>query len=171
MNETTGTIPAMRPDATAQITIPKLDGETPRAYQARVRYLTLGERRSLDAVAQELAKSRSLIARWSERYGWYELAQQYDQALAALAARAHAEEYQRDLAAHRADAMRYGQALCAVAVEMLTQLRGVSKTIEYSPAALATIARALTTGLDLRAHALDLDKLIPTLTPTGANDE
>lgn len=163
------------PDTPA-ITIPKLDGETPRAYAARVEYLTMGAARSLDKVAgQKGGKSggrvnNTTVENWSRKYGWQAHAASYDATIATLAAQAHAEEYQRDLAAHRADAMRYGQALCGVAVEMLTQLRGVSKTIDYSPAALATIARALTTGLDLRAHALDLDRLMPALTPQGADD-
>jgi len=157
----------------ATITIPRLDEETPRAYAARVEYLTMGPQRSLDKLAGHKrgtsGVSNTTAENWSVKYGWGAAAAAYDQTLANLAARAHAESYQRDLEAHRADAMQYGRALCGVAVAMLAQLQAHHKAIEYTPAALATIARALTTGLDLRAHALDLDRLLPTLTSEGGD--
>ena len=166
----------MTTDAPA-ITIPKLEGETPRAYAARVEYLTMGAGRSLDKVVagQEGGKkgargNNTTVENWSVKYGWKAAASEYDQTVATLAAQAHAAEYRARLEQHRADAARYGEALCGVAVEMLAQLRDVRKSIEYSPAALATIARALTTGLDLRAHALDLDRLMPSLTPREGED-
>ena len=146
------------------ITIPRLDGERAERYEARVRYLTMGADRSLEAAGQALAKSLPLLKRWSAEDGWNEQARAYDSTLGTLAAQAHAVAYQRDLEAHRKDAMQFGKALCGVAVKMLAQLESQTRSIEYSPAALATIARALTTGLDLRAHALDLDRLLPTLT-------
>lgn len=75
----------------------------------------------------------------------------------------HAEQYKRDLEAHRKDAMKYGKALCGVATEMLTTLLKQQKTIDYTPAALATISRALIVGLDLQAHALGLNVLLSQL--------
>jgi len=153
----------------ATITIPRQPNERAERHEARVLYLTMGADRSLAHVSQKLGKSTDLMARWSAADGWAEQARSYDSTLANLAARAHAESYQRDLEAHRADAMQYGRALCGVAVAMLAQLQAHHKAIEYTPAALATIARALTTGLDLRAHALDLDRLLPTLTTEGGD--
>lgn len=167
----------------ATITIPKLEGETPKAYQARVRYFTLGERRTIDAVAQELTKSRSLIARWSERYGWYELSQRYDQTLASVAASAHAEQYRRDLDEHRARYQKAGRDLHAIAQGLLAQcaraVRGeVVRTtdgreitipaMELTPAALSTAMRALMVAADLEAHALRVADLLPRL---GADSE
>jgi hypothetical protein len=149
------------------ITIPKLEGETPRAYAARVEYLTMGAGRSLDKLRQNHGKTTATYTRqvenWSAKYGWQAAASEYDQTVATLAAQAHAVEYQEHLKAQRDDAMNYGKALCAVAAQMLTQLQKSHKDIDYTPAALATIAKALTTGLDLRAHALDLERIIPTL--------
>jgi hypothetical protein len=165
-----------------EITLPTLEGETPKAYQARVRYLMLGERRTLDAVAQELSKSRSLIARWSERYGWYELAQQYDQSMAGLAARRAAQAYLDDLEAHRERTKRVAGDLYTVAAGLLAQCSraikgqtiegrdGKTYTIpkmELTPASLATATRGLMAALELEAHALDLDKLLPSLTEGG----
>ena len=129
----------------------------------------MGAERSLDKLAGEKrGKSGGInnttVENWSVKYGWVRSASEYDQTVATLAAQAHAVAYQRDLEAHRKDAMQFGKALCGVAVKMLAQLESQTRSIEYSPAALATIARALTTGLDLRAHALDLDRLLPTLT-------
>lgn len=44
--------------------------ETSRAYEAFVIYRDLGPERSLTKVAQELGKSRSLMARWCSQHAW-----------------------------------------------------------------------------------------------------
>jgi len=157
-----------------EISVPMLADETARAYNARVGYLTMGAGRSLDKLRQTYGKSTAYTRQlevWSERYGWVQSALLYDQTLANLAARAHAERYAADLLAHRTDADHYGKALCGVAITMLAQLQAQAKTVEYSPAALGAIARALTTGLDLRAHALGLAQLLDTLTPAHAEPD
>ena len=145
------------------ISIPRLPNERAERHEARVLYLSAGADRSLATLARKLSKSVGLLCRWSAADGWSEQARSYDSTLANLATRAHEAAYRADLLAHRSDAARYGKDLCAVAVAMLAQLQAQHKTIEYTPAALGAIGRALTTGLDLRAHALDLDRLLPTL--------
>lgn len=57
--------------------------ESGPAYEAFAVYRSLGNRRSLDAVAQQLSKSRPLIARWSSKWGWVERARDWDQLLGA----------------------------------------------------------------------------------------
>lgn len=145
------------------ITIPRRADESPRAYAARVEYITAGPQRSQEALSQKLGKSRQLIGRWSVAHGWADAAAQYDQTCATLAAQQAGAAYLADLEKHRTDAMQYGKALCSVAVKMLAQLDGELRRVEYTPAALATIARALTTGMDLQAHALRVADLLPRL--------
>jgi len=156
----------MTEPAAPEISVPMLADETARAYNARVGYLTMGAGRSLDKLRQSYGKSAAYTRQlecWSAQHGWVQSALLYDQTLAHLAARAHEAAYRAALLAHRTDADKHGRMLCAVAITMLAQLQAQAKTIEYTPAALGAIGRALTTGLDLRAHALDLDRLLPTL--------
>ena len=152
---------------TPTTTIPRLEGESNRAAEARRIYVEMGPSRSTAKVAQRLGKSKTLTDRWSAQYDWAATARAWDDQRAAEVSAKAAADYRARLEKHRSDAATYGEALCSVAVNMLTQLNKVQKDIEYSPAALATIARALTTGLDLRAHALDLDRLLPALTQGG----
>ena len=46
------------------------DGESAKAYQAFCKYLDMGEKRSIRAVAQQLGKSATLMARWSSTWPW-----------------------------------------------------------------------------------------------------
>lgn len=149
---------------TTTIEIPRLPQERAERHEARVLYLTMGADRSLDAVRKKLGKSKELIERWSSADGWVEQARQYDQALAAIAARRAAQAYLDDLEEHRKRYQQSGRALHGVAVAMLTKLREASASVDYTPAALATIARALTVAADLEAHALRVADLLPRLT-------
>lgn len=149
---------------TTTIEIPKQAGERAERYEARTLYLTMGANRSQEHVAQKLGKSRQLIGRWSAEDGWAEQASNYDQTLANLAARAHAAQYQEDLKEHRERYQKAGKALYGVATQMLASLQKSQSSIEYTPAALSVIARALTTAGDLEAHALRVADLLPRLT-------
>lgn len=171
------------------ITIPRLDGESARAYAARVRYVTMGPQRSIDKVGQQLGYKSATppghITRWSQQFGWSDSARQYDQTLATLAAQAHAAEYQRDLEAHRAEVRKRADeidrlldGLQAQIIRALTGRRIEAKDgeIHYIPAmdinsaTLATFLRGRLQVADMRAHALDLDRLMPTLTAQGGDD-
>lgn len=152
------------------ITLPRLEGESARAYAARTAYLTLGPQRSYARVGQTLGKSRVLIERWASQYAWADHARRYDELLAQLAAQQAAQQYLADLEEHRERYGKAGMALHGVAVEMLLQLRQNAAAIDYTPAALATIARALTVAADLEAHALRLGDLLPRLS-AGAESE
>lgn len=71
-------------------------GESAQAYQAARLYFEMGADRSLEAVARNLTKSRSLIAKWSSQWSWPERAEAYDRHMDRLAfeaqTRALAEE-------------------------------------------------------------------------------
>ena len=155
------------------ITIPRHADESARAYAARVAYVTMGPQRSIDKVASEQKRGKSgatrntVLMEWSRRYGWVESARQYDEQVAYLTIQEAAAAYRADLEEHRKRYQQSGKALHGVAVEMLTQLRQSARTIEYTPAALATISRALTVAADLEAHALRLGELLPKLSGDG----
>jgi ABC-type transporter MlaC component len=151
-----------------QIDIPQLDGESRQAYAARVEYLTMGESRSHEAVAQKYSKSVGLMARWSSRYNWQAHARAYDQTLATLAVQQHAAQYLADLADHRERYSRAGRALFQVATSMLADLNQQRAAIKPNGNTLATVSRALTIAADLEAHALGLDQLMEQLTPEDA---
>lgn len=52
--------------------------ESDKAFEAFVCYRDMGADRSINAVAQKLSKSRTLIAKWSSQWGWVDRAAAYD---------------------------------------------------------------------------------------------
>lgn len=56
----------------------KRPGESAQAYEAAKLYFEMGADRSLEAVAQKLHKSRTIIARWCGRWRWVKRAADYD---------------------------------------------------------------------------------------------
>lgn len=164
---------------TATIEIPRLENERAERYQARTLYTTMGPDRNLRAVAQKLDKSLTIVGRWSTEDDWPRLAAAYDQMLGNLAARDAAETYRADLEAHRKKAMDAGRSLFQVAGQLLQQVNTALVNprrikgedgkvyalhgIDLNSNSLAVAARALTAALDLEAHALQIDKILPTL--------
>lgn len=61
------------------------DGESAKAYQAFCKYLDMGEKRSIRAVAQQLGKSATLMARWSSTWHWPDRVAEYEADLRRLA--------------------------------------------------------------------------------------
>ena len=53
-------------------------GESEKAYEAFSLYRDKGVGRTVTAVVKELAKSRSLIDRWKDRWSWDDRVRQYD---------------------------------------------------------------------------------------------
>jgi hypothetical protein len=164
------------------ITIPRLDNETPKAYAARVEYVTAGPGRSLDKLRQSYGKTTAHYTRqlenWSSAYNWQEHAKRYDDALAQFHIQLNVEQYRKDLEDHRARYQKAGKDLFTVAqgfMAVLAQsLRGqtiegkdgkryVIPAMEMTPGALTIAARALATAADLEAHALRIADLMPKL--------
>lgn len=54
------------------------NGESAKAYQAFCKYLDMGEKRSIRAVAQQLGKSATLMARWSSTWHWPDRVAEYE---------------------------------------------------------------------------------------------
>lgn len=54
------------------------NGETPKQFEAFVVYRDMGEERSIQKVANQLAKSRQLLTRWSSANGWVERCTAWD---------------------------------------------------------------------------------------------
>jgi hypothetical protein len=75
--------------------MPKLKtAESTPAREARELYLRMGPERSIQKVAGELDKSAALIGRWSSRYGWQQLAADYDSDMAKAAKAAEERKLQ-----------------------------------------------------------------------------
>ena len=64
------------------------EGESVKAFEAFTVYLEMGDERSIREVAQRLAKSRTLIGRWSVTYQWVERVAAFD---AGVQRKAHAK--------------------------------------------------------------------------------
>ena len=157
----------------------QLPSESAQAYEAACAYFGMGADRNLSAVAQKCNKSISLMGRWSSAHGWTERAREYDAALAKEASAAHTARYLADLEAHRKRSMEAGSALYTVAGQLIKQLNyalsqprkiegkdGKTYTIhsvELNANTFAVAARGITAALDLEAHALGIDKLLPEL--------
>lgn len=162
------------------IELPRIEGESTKAYAARVEYVTMGPQRSQEAVSQRLGKSRQLMYRWATQFNWSESARQYDEQIHYLTIQDAATKYRADLEAHRKKASEAGQALYAVAGQLIrainTALAGPKKvkgedgkvytlhSIDLTSSTFSIAARAMQTALDLEAHALGVDKLLPSLT-------
>ncbi len=54
------------------------EGETPRAYEAFCKYRDMGTDRAIRAVARELGKSATLMARWSSNNNWVDRVAAWD---------------------------------------------------------------------------------------------
>lgn len=67
-------------------------GESVQAFAAFSLYLEMGVKRSLQAVSQELSKSRTLISRWSSAYQWVERCRAWDDYLQREARKAAVQE-------------------------------------------------------------------------------
>lgn len=172
---------------------PRLPGETPRAYSSRLAYLLLGPGRSLAKLVERAqsepgaspTKRLATLKKWCAEFDWTDWAAQYDHALAANAARAQAAEYQRQLEAHRDRARKTGEELYTAARALLQQcmravrgqvIRGEDgreysiPAMELTPATFSTAMRGLLMALDMEAHALGLDELLPTLRQDGREE-
>jgi len=157
----------MTPDTT---TIPRLADESARAFEARRIYVEMGPSRSLEAVAQKLDKSRTLMGRWSAQYHWSDCARAWDDQRAAEVSAAAAESYRRELEDHRERYGKAGKALHNLAVAYLNKLGQRIKDLDSSDIKagrlaldVRTAAAALQIAGDLEAHALRVADLLPKL--------
>jgi hypothetical protein len=156
------------------ITIPRLEGESNRAYDARVRYVTMGAVRSLDKVALQLgyksATTPGHINKWSDRFNWVDSARRYDDAVAYLTIQDAAAQYRKDLEDHRQRYGKSGRELHALANTYIRKLADRLRSLDsadITPGRIAndvrTVAAALTVAADLEAHALRVADLLPRL--------
>lgn len=148
------------------IELPRIDGESARAYAARVEYCMMGPGRSLEKLRVQsggkagIPRRFNTLAEWSAQYNWTDSARQYDEQISYVTVQEAAEQYRADLAAHRKRAMDASKSLFGVSVRMLQQLSAQLDGVEMTQATLGTISKALTVALDLEAHALGLDRVM-----------
>jgi hypothetical protein len=60
----------MKPEAKARMAFEQQPKESDKAFAAFSLYLSMGPQRSLEQVANKLAKCSRLIKNWSSKYGW-----------------------------------------------------------------------------------------------------
>ncbi len=150
-----------------QITIPRLDAESARAYAARVAYVTMGPQRSIDKVTGQIRGKSGVrsttLEDWSSKFDWVDHARRYDDAVAHLAIQEAAAQHRAALEAHRTDALKVGAELIALGRALAGEVAARRASLEYKPSDLATAVKAILAGFDLKAHALDLPRLMAAL--------
>jgi hypothetical protein len=132
-----------------QLTQPeRLHRESDAAYEAFSLYVSLGDRRSLAAVASALRKSPALIERWSSRDHWQRRVRGQDERLRHVAEKAESKavaaavrEWVQRFEDSREKDFAVAEKLREVAMEALEKLR-----LKDKPPSLSDVARALTTA-------------------------
>ena len=147
------------------IELPRQNGESTKAHQARIEYVTMGAGRSLDKLRQKYGRNPAYtrhLERWSSQYGWVVSAEQYDEACASITMQQASAQHQADLAAFRTRCAESGRALYSVSVRLLKlfDTRLQSGLIEIGPGTLQLVANAFKTALDLEATALRVEELL-----------
>jgi hypothetical protein len=157
------------------ITIPRHANESASAYDARVRYVTMGPGRSIDKVGDQLgirtgSKRVSRLLEWSGRFEWVDSARRYDDAVAYVTIQESAAQYRKDLEDHRQRYGKSGRELHALANTYIRKLADRLRSLDsadITPGRIAndvrTVAAALTVAADLEAHALRVADLLPRL--------
>jgi hypothetical protein len=144
------------------IELPRIEGESAKAYQARQEYVLMGAGRSLESVRQRLGKSKELMERWSSRYGWVDSARAYDEQVSYLTVQDAAEAYRADLLDYRKRYGDMGKALYGSAAKMLKKINASldNGSIPIGPSALLTVLNAAKTAADLEALSLRVESLL-----------
>ena len=140
--------------------LPRHPTETPRAHAARVAYVTMGPERSLDAVAQQLHKSVTLLGRWSKRWDWVACAAEWDAAQLEEAANRAGEAYQQQVAAMRQTMTKRAQGIIGVADKLLVKVVAAIDSGEVRVSDLRVVLQAYQTAMDMDAMALGLDGVL-----------
>lgn len=164
------------------ITLPRIEGESARAYQARVEYVTMGAGRSIDKLTDQQGRKRgsersrsTTLLEWSRKYNWVDSARQYDEQVAYLTVQDAAQQHQEDLRAFRIKYGKAGDDLHKVSMSMLAlfarTLQGqriegkdgkvyTIPAVEMNVSTLGQIKAALQTAADLEALALRVGDLL-----------
>lgn len=132
-------------------------GESAPAYAALQTYLHQGNARSVSKVAQELTKSRSLIARWSSSHDWPERAAAWDRHIAGAYA-AELIEAQRTLA-HRH---------LAVAQTALEKVTAAVAAVDPSRLSVPDVAKLWDLAVRTERDAVDVPTRVEVTGPDGA---
>jgi hypothetical protein len=146
------------------IELPQYENESPQAYEARVLYVTLGINRTIKQVAERLGKHHSQLARWSTVHGWLECARQYDETILNLEVQQRSAEYKKQIELHRIESATVGDELLVLGRAMASEIMSRMSKMRYKPSDLQTAVKAILYGMDLKAHALELDRVLDNST-------
>ena len=115
----------------------QLPNEGVKPFEAFTVYRDMGIDRTLDKVAQQLKKSKTIIARWSTNYKWVDRIKAYEAEIDRQAAQKH----MKDIAAMRARQAKQAFAFQSKGLALL-------KSIEAGDAKLSEIVSLLKLGME-----------------------
>jgi len=166
----------MKYDKLARFT-DRLEGESSKAHRARITYLLLGPQRSIARAAQTIREREPnntdirLFGEWSTNFKWTAQAEDYDSAVAYLAACQELDTYLADVEAYQERQRAVGRELHDTALIMLGELKKLAANLRYTPQTLLTIARTLEAAADLEGVALRVDEVMGHLKKQRDEDE
>jgi hypothetical protein len=145
--------------------------DTVKSYAALCDYCAMGSARSLEQLHERYrsgtdpvpTRRLTSLKDWSRSQDWQARARAYDDMLQQEAQEAHTAKYLAALEAHRLRAAEAGQGVYIVATRLLRRMNEELDQLELTPATLGVLLRAYQTALDLEAHALGIDQVLPEL--------
>jgi hypothetical protein len=125
-------------------------GESPKAYNAFVKYRDLAERRTMAKVAQELGCSSTNVERWARRWCWTQRTYAYD----LVEEEKWREQASRDRVQMRRRQIALGQSLQAIGAHAVRELQ--SKIAAGTPLNIGPdeITNLLKTGADIEGRGM-----------------
>jgi hypothetical protein len=156
----------------------KLETETQKAYEAFCCYRDMGSSRSIDRVAQESTKSRSIIRTWCKEHDWVKRAEVYDVAREAIARQILEEEnrelYREKLRQYNKRDEEIGHACRASGVAGLQKLKKFLDNVAQEDITMrnaANLARIVDICFERGEHLLNNAYAIDKLLQKMAEDE
>jgi len=152
----------------------RLPDESVKANSALLAYASLGPGRSLEKLRQKYGKNAAYtrqLERWSSQHNWQERIKIYDTEMAREHQRRISEQYLRDLEEHRDRYGQTGKELYVVSRVLLGKLAQAMQDDELplNTASLHAVVRSLQLSVELEAHSLSLDRLLPMLDVADKN--
>lgn len=130
----------------------------------------MGPARSLEKVAQRLAKSKQLLKRWSSQYDWVRRGQAYDGHLELKARQGKEEQYLKDIDAYRERQREMSIITIKSAMALLKKANDRLKDLDLkdiTPSTLPSYFRAAAAvseiALKNEAESLAVDELLKVL--------
>jgi hypothetical protein len=154
------------------------EGETPKAYAAFCAYRDITESRSLRKAAQNLNKTLTHIAEWSEHWDWVGRCRAYDAYLELKNRKTREAEHAAELAAYRERMRKSATDTAAIAQAILLKTGRRLQSLDpetIEPAMLSGLIRAaaavMESSRNMEAEAIGVRRLESLLDDLDDSDE